>query len=216
MGSPPPMGSGSSKPEQHIFNADAPVSFSQNVLNSLQTNPESDTTRARTAELKVQRRVNAELQRIRDTQAQQLEELTASITTSAAADDSTIPSTTAHITSEPSKDPTSLAYHLSSPFYQDHSGGATNATSTAHTLDTPLDSGRSHASVAREIMDLKAKLEQRKRSEKASPEVEKAKESMVQCLRLNDRRPLDCWQEVEQFKREVGRLERGFVDKVGR
>merc|ERR1711939_14464 len=213
MGSPPPMGSGSSKPEQHIFNADAPVSFSQNVLNSLQTNPESDTTRARTAELKVQHRVNAELQRIRDTQAQQLEQLTASLTTSA--DDTTIPSTTAHITSEPSKDPTSLAYHLSSPFYQDHSG-ITNATSTAHTLDTPLDSGRSHASVAREIMDLKTKLEQRKRSDKASPEVEKAKESMVQCLRLNDRRPLDCWQEVEQFKREVGRLERGFVDKVGR
>merc|ERR1711939_1175507 len=213
MGSPPPMGSESSKPEQHIFNADAPVSFSQNVLNSLQTNPESDTTRARTAELKVQHRVNAELQRIRDTQAQQLEQLTASLTTSA--DDTTIPSTTAHIPSEPSKDPTSLAYHLSSPFYQDHSG-ITNATSTAHTLDTPLDSGRSHASVAREIMDLKTKLEQRKRSDKASPEVEKAKESMSQCLRLNDRRPLDCWQEVEQFKREVGRLERGFVDKVGR
>ncbi|KAI7265107.1 hypothetical protein KC345_g8593 [Hortaea werneckii] len=211
------MGSGSSKPEQHIFNADAPVSFSQNVLNSLQTNPESDTTRARTAELKVQHRVNAELQRIRDTQAQQLEQLTASLTTSAAADDTTTPSTTALITSEPSKDPTSLAYHLSSPFYQDHSG-STNATSTAHTLDTPLDSGRSHASVAREIMDLKTKLEQRKRTDAASsyPEVEKAKESMVQCLRLNDRRPLDCWQEVEQFKREVGRLERGFVEKVGR
>ncbi|KAI7363245.1 hypothetical protein KC336_g21602, partial [Hortaea werneckii] len=121
--------------------------------------------------------------------------------------------------SAPSKDPTSLAYHLSSPFYQDHSGGSANAsaTSTAHTLDTPLDSGRSHASVAREIMDLKTKLEQRKfRTDKASPEVEKAKESMVQCLRLNDRRPLDCWQEVEQFKREVGRLERGFVEKVGR
>jgi len=210
------MGSGSSKPEQHIFNADAPVSFSQNVLNSLQTNPESDTTRARTAELKVQHRVNAELQRIRDTQAQQLEQLTASLTTSAATSDDTVPSNLA-ITSEPSKDPTSLAYHLSSPFYQDHSGGANaSATSTAHTLDTPLDSGRSHASVAQEIMDLKTKLEQRKRTDKASPEVEKAKESMVQCLRLNDRRPLDCWQEVEQFKREVGRLERGFVEKVGR
>ncbi|KAI7531044.1 hypothetical protein KC331_g14342 [Hortaea werneckii] len=206
------MGSGSSKPEQHIFNADAPVSFSQNVLNSLQTNPESDTTRARTAELKVQHRVNAELQRIRDTQAQQLEQLTASLTTSAAADDTT--TSNLAIASEPSKDPTSLAYHLSSPFYQDHSG--TNATSTAHTLDTPFDSGRSHDSVAREIMDLKTKLEQRKRTDKASPEVEKAKESMVQCLRMNDRRPLDCWQEVEQFKREVGRLERGFVEKVGR
>merc|ERR1711967_163041 len=143
-------------------------------------------------ELKVQHRVNAELQRIRDTQAQQLEQLTASLTTSAATSDDTVPSNLA-ITSEPSKDPTSLAYHLGSPFYP----------------------GRSHDSVAKEIMDLKTKLEQRKRADKASPEVEKAKESMVQCLRMNDRRPLDCWQEVEQFKREVGRLERGFVEKVG-
>ncbi|RMX76789.1 hypothetical protein D0869_10405 [Hortaea werneckii] len=179
------------------------------------TPSQSDTTRARTAELKVQHRVNAELQRIRDTQAQQLEQLTASLTTSAPGDDTTTTTgSNLPITSEPSKDPTSLAYHLSSPFYQDHSG--TNATSTAHTLDTPFDSGRSHDSVARAIMDLKTKLEQRKRTEKASPEVEKAKESMVQCLRMNDRRPLDCWQEVEQFKREVGRLERGFVEKVGR
>ncbi|KAI6911633.1 hypothetical protein KC318_g7386, partial [Hortaea werneckii] len=176
---------------------------------------QSDTTRARTAELKVQHRVNAELQRIRDTQAQQLEQLTASLTTSAPGDDTTIIPSNLAITSEPSKDPTSLAYHLSSPFYQDHSGAA-SATSTAHTLDSPFDSGRSHDSVAKEIMDLKTKLEQRKRTDKASPEVEKAKESMVQCLRMNDRRPLDCWQEVEQFKREVGRLERGFVEKVGR
>lgn len=182
------------------------------------TPSQSDTTRARTAELKVQHRVNAELQRIRDTQAQQLEQLTASLTTSAPADDDTVPSGSLALTSDPAKDPTSLAYHLSSPFYQDHSssGAASSATSTAHTLDSPFDSGRSHDSVAKEIMDLKTKLEQRKKADKASPEVEKAKETMVQCLRMNDRRPLDCWQEVEQFKREVGRLERGFVEKVGR
>ena len=44
--------------------------------------------------------------------------------------------------------------------------------------------------------------------------VEKAKEDMVSCLRKNDRRPLDCWKEVEVFKREVGRLERGYLGKV--
>lgn len=43
--------------------------------------------------------------------------------------------------------------------------------------------------------------------------VEKAKEAVVACLKVNDRRPLDCWQEVENFKAEVGRLERTFVDK---
>jgi MICOS complex subunit MIC19 len=44
--------------------------------------------------------------------------------------------------------------------------------------------------------------------------VEKARGELVGCLRLNDRRPLDCWREVEAFKREVGRLEEKFVGGV--
>lgn len=50
--------------------------------------------------------------------------------------------------------------------------------------------------------------------EEADAGVEKAREGLVQCLRLNDRRPLDCWEEREAFKREVARLERQFVDKT--
>jgi len=41
-----------------------------------------------------------------------------------------------------------------------------------------------------------------------------AKDGVVKCLRENDRRPLDCWREVEAFKREVGRLEKGFLGRV--
>ena len=44
--------------------------------------------------------------------------------------------------------------------------------------------------------------------------VEKARGEVVTCLRVNDRRPLDCWREVEAFKREVGRLEKGFLGRV--
>ena len=44
--------------------------------------------------------------------------------------------------------------------------------------------------------------------------VEKAKQDVVTCLRLNDRRPLDCWKEVEAFKKEVGRLEKGFLGRI--
>lgn len=65
-------------------------------------------------------------------------------------------------------------------------------------------------------MDLRQKLESRKKLDKVSPEVEKAKESLVSCLRMNDRRPLDCWQEVEDFKTEVGKLEKAFIQKAGR
>ena len=65
-------------------------------------------------------------------------------------------------------------------------------------------------------MDLRQKLESRKKLDKASPEVEKAKDKLVSCLRTNDRRPLDCWQEVETFKAEVGKLEKAFIQKAGR
>jgi altered-inheritance-of-mitochondria protein 13 len=37
---------------------------------------------------------------------------------------------------------------------------------------------------------------------------------VVSCLRLNDRRPLDCWKEVQEFKKEVARLEEAFVDRI--
>jgi MICOS complex subunit MIC19 len=70
--------------------------------------------------------------------------------------------------------------------------------------------------VNKEIMDLRQKLQARKKLEKITPEVEKAKEEVVRCLRANDRRPLDCWQEVESFKVEVGKMEAAFIQKAAR
>lgn len=66
------------------------------------------------------------------------------------------------------------------------------------------------------MQQLKKKLEQRKRVQEVDEGVERAKSEVVRCLRDNDRRPLDCWKEVEAFKREVGRLEGVWVDKVVR
>ena len=42
----------------------------------------------------------------------------------------------------------------------------------------------------------------------------KAKDEVVKCLRLNDRKPLDCWQEVQTFKKEVARLEAEHLHKT--
>lgn len=78
------------------------------------------------------------------------------------------------------------------------------------------DSNRSRDSVSKEVEALKAKLEKRKQVDKTDKGVEKAKEDLVSCLRMNDRRPLDCWEQVEEFKKEVSRLERGFVEKAMR
>lgn len=71
-------------------------------------------------------------------------------------------------------------------------------------------------SVQREIDSLKAKLQSRKEREDivGDKAVEKAKEDVVNCLRTNDRRPLDCWKEVEIFQAEVGRLEKAFLGRV--
>lgn len=72
-------------------------------------------------------------------------------------------------------------------------------------------------SVQQEIDELKKKLESRKKVKDVKEfdaGVEKARESVISCLRGNDRRPLDCWKEVEEFKKEVRRVEEGWVQKV--
>lgn len=66
-----------------------------------------------------------------------------------------------------------------------------------------------------DIEKLKRKLESAKQQREMDSGVKDAQEEVVKCLRLNDRRPLDCWKEVEKFKAEVGRLEKQFVDSNG-
>lgn len=68
----------------------------------------------------------------------------------------------------------------------------------------------------KEIDELKKRLQARKIKEDISgdKDVKKVKEEVTMCLRVKDRRPLDCWREVEAFKREVGRLEKGFLGRV--
>ena len=68
----------------------------------------------------------------------------------------------------------------------------------------------------KEIDMLQEKLKRRKMKEEVVKDkaVEKAKADVVSCLRINDRRPLDCWREVEAFKEEVGRLEKNYLGKL--
>ncbi|KAM7205608.1 putative altered inheritance of mitochondria protein 13, mitochondrial [Rhypophila sp. PSN 637] len=82
-------------------------------------------------------------------------------------------------------------------------------TSTDDTQDKP-----SRQTVSKEIETLRAKLEERRKVRTIPDTVEAARSEVVRCLRENDRRPLDCWKEVEQFKEEVRKLEKGWVDKV--
>lgn len=65
-----------------------------------------------------------------------------------------------------------------------------------------------------EIDKLKKALGERKTVKEIPKEVEEAREGVISCLKLNDRQPLDCWKEVEIFKREVRKMEEQFVGKV--
>ncbi|KAI1129322.1 hypothetical protein F5Y10DRAFT_238694 [Nemania abortiva] len=70
--------------------------------------------------------------------------------------------------------------------------------------------------VSGEVEALRARLHKRKQLRPLPESVEKARGEVVRCLLENDRRPLDCWQEVESFKEEVRKLEKSWVDKVVR
>jgi altered-inheritance-of-mitochondria protein 13 len=72
----------------------------------------------------------------------------------------------------------------------------------------------SSVAVSKEVQDLQQKLAKRKKQEQMDPVVEAARDKLVQCLRLNAGRPLDCWDEKEEFKKAVGRLEKEFVERT--
>ena len=90
----------------------------------------------------------------------------------------------------------------------------TEKISSAITPSSSQHKDRSNDSVSKEVAELRNKLERRKKLEQTDAAVEKTKEGLVQCLRVNDRRPLDCWEQVEAFKAEVAKLEQKFVDRA--
>merc|ERR1711881_720834 len=188
------MGAGNSKPEdglsQHVFKSGTPTRYSGDFVGSLQDSTNSDTTRTANLELKIQSRVTSELERLAAEESEKLKSLASSISKEA----------------ESSPSPSSSSE--STPTLSDKLSGTASEKEKKAQL--------SHGSVSQEIADLKKKLGGRRKVEQVDEGVTRAKEELVQCLRVNDRRPLDCWKEREAFKREVGRLEREFVERTVR
>ncbi|KAF2872902.1 hypothetical protein BDV95DRAFT_490358 [Massariosphaeria phaeospora] len=184
------MGAENSKPAgevaQHVFSADAPVRFSNQLVDSLQKNTHTDSARQKQHELEYQQRLTAELEKLRDQESQHLTELSDAL------------STESHEPVEPT-----LTDKLSDVAFSSDRVG-----------EKKRQNEMSRSSVTKEIEALKKKLEDRKKIDQVSPQVGKAKDDVVACLRMHDRRPLDCWKEVETFKKEVGRLEKDFVEKT--
>ncbi|CAF9912408.1 MAG: hypothetical protein HETSPECPRED_000931 [Heterodermia speciosa] len=195
------MGQASSKPSpsstEHVFTAETPVSFSPDLVNALQASPETDSTRASDLELHIQRRVAAELSRLSDETSTALSKLEDEISSNP---EQPAPSGPLQSASDATGIPLPPGI------------GADSASKKED--DRKRDLGRQ--SVQAEIDNLKKKLQARKIREEVAGDkgVEKAKTNVVNCLRENDRRPLDCWREVDAFKFEVGRIEKSFLGRV--
>jgi MICOS complex subunit MIC19 len=72
--------------------------------------------------------------------------------------------------------------------------------------------GLSAVTLEGDIKELRGKFVGVKES-KQDVEARAAREEVIKCLQLHDRRSLDCWWEVQQFKDKVAKLEREFVGK---
>ncbi|KAI1755746.1 hypothetical protein F4782DRAFT_366787 [Xylaria castorea] len=163
------MGSSSSKPagDSHTWKASSPVGVSQDVVDSLHTNRESDVSRAQHLELAVQARVSEELKKLSTQES-----------------------------------------------------GALRSTLQKASEMTDGEAAQQvqgdRRTVSSEVEALRARLDKRKQLRPLPQTVEKARGDVVRCLLENDRRPLNCWEEVEAFREEVRRLEKSWVDKVVR
>ncbi|POS85387.1 hypothetical protein EPUL_003491 [Erysiphe pulchra] len=144
----------------------------------------TDSIRAKALELEIQSRVNAELQRLQSAAAKEYAELQAKISAE----------------EEPNK------HNLK------NSTGNDEVSEAAIAGDRLRRLGRE--AVQGDIRELQTKIEKSKRVRELDENVDKAKSEVVKCFKENDRRPLDCWAQVEKFKEEVAKLEDSWIQKV--
>lgn len=181
----------------------------QTLTNS---NKQTDSSRAKALELQIQARVAQELERLREREKQTLEEIEKRLAEGTLGG---APSTTTTTNRTYTPDELNLDTPLVPFAGRDTTTfPAPGAAGAPQQPQIEIDRDASRESVLKEIESLRSKLESRKRLAALDDNVERAKADVVSCLRLNDRRPLDCWKEVEGFKREVAKLEEAFVERV--
>lgn len=70
------------------------------------------------------------------------------------------------------------------------------------------DSDSTHASEIKQKLDeIKKKLESRPKRGQLDDETLQARNKVVECLKSNEGKPLNCWEEVETFKARVKAVE---------
>jgi MICOS complex subunit MIC19 len=170
-------------------NPDLPSSIYVILTLCCQTN----SSRAKTLELHIAERVAAELAALQKKEDDALESLRSEI--------SSEPPSSADKTSSKSNAPRLLELPSAPP------PGDVIAKEDAR-------QSQSSAKVFEELEKLRKGLGERKKVRDMPRDVERAREELVACLRKNDRKPLDCWREVEAFKGSVGKMEEEFIGRV--
>ena len=201
------MGASQSTPgdsTKHVFTSATPINFSAELIDSLQASSETNSTRAKSLDLHIAQRVHEELEKIQENETSKLEAARQKIV----GEGSKPEGDEGKSQEKEGKQPT--LKELSSI-------SAKDLLPSALSGESKEDKERKTAStqkVQAEIEKLKKELGQRKVLKDLPKGVEKARAGVISCLRTNDRRPLDCWKEVEVFKREVKRMDDDFVSKV--
>jgi len=96
----------------------------------------------------------------------------------------------------------------------DTSEGSSISSKLSSSLSSETPKSATSQKVQEEIEKLKQTLGQRKVLKELPKDLDTARQSVISCLRLNDRKPLDCYKEIETFKREVRKLEEGYVSSI--
>ncbi|KAJ5101121.1 hypothetical protein N7456_007173 [Penicillium angulare] len=217
------MGAGSSKPEaagdsKHVFSSNSPVQFSSNLVEALQNNGETDASRTKAVELEIQNRVALELKRLHEREQQTLAEIEKRIASSK--DTGSIPISSSTGPTAKSSTGQIGSLNLDAPRIP-FAGREHDAPSFTAPAETPaqgqgqdLKRDVSSTSVNSEIEALRSRLDGRRKLVELDDEVAKAQTEVIGCLRLHDRRPLNCWKEVDAFKKEVAKMEAAFVDRI--
>lgn len=155
---------------------------------------QTNSTRAKSLDLHIQQRVAAELERLTKEESSTLEKLRSKISLKSDSDSEAPKPRQPGLLELPSISINDLL-HSESP-------------------EEKARKGQSSKKVLDEIEKLKKALGERKVLKELPKEVEQAREGVINCLRVHDRQPLDCYQEVELFKREVRKMEERFVGNV--
>lgn len=165
--------------------------------------PQTDSTRAKDLESQIQARVTTELQSLLASSKDRY-----SSKSQAVSDEPfTPPAPPKHPESHP---PGFAEKPLLNRVWEKFTGN-TDADTNSQISRPDLDS----QAVQSDIEKLRRKLNGARKPREMDKDVKDAQEHVVECLRLNDRRPLDCWKEIERFKEEVAKLEADFVARNG-